>query len=149
MGTAAGIYFSASVKKRAVFLREILLFCEELNIEVRYRASPLDEIVKKAKKSHEGSVFFSKLKEGGKFHESWAAAIKEENSLNSTDKEILLNMGNELGRSDITGQTAVIGLTSELLRKQLGDAEEQSARKASMYRSVGLLCGIAAAVMVM
>lgn len=127
-------------------MRQLILFCEDVSIEIRYAAKALDDILEKAKNSYVDCDFLQKLAHGSRFHESWRQAVSTEKSLTPADKEILQNFGSELGRSDIEGQVAVINLTSELLKRQLAEAEEQSAKKATMYRSVGFLCGLATAI---
>ena len=67
----------------------------------------------------------------------------------AAESELMLSLGRSLGTSDISGQLSLIELHSEKLGALRKSASEESAKKGKLFRSVGALCGIGAAVLIM
>jgi stage III sporulation protein AB len=81
--------------------------------------------------------------------EAWEAAVREnikKTSLNREDEEMLVSFGKILGGSDLDGQVKNIRLTLEQLRLQERKAEESRAKNEGMYKSLGVLGGIAVVI---
>ena len=82
------------------------------------------------------------------FRSQWRKAINAQTDMPEEEKKILLSLGDIIGTSDIEGQTAAInGFQSEL------DEIEQVRRdmfikKGKLYRSVGMLFGVMAGILV-
>ncbi|MHB8063079.1 MAG: stage III sporulation protein SpoIIIAB, partial [Ruminiclostridium sp.] len=77
---------------------------------------------------------------------AWEKAIEENYakvSLNKEDKTILLTFGKMLGNSDLEGQLNNIRLMSSQLKLQELKAEEMRRKNEKMYRSLGVLSGLA------
>lgn len=78
--------------------------------------------------------------------EAWTLAVEEMKSkisLNREDKEILISFGKMLGNSDSEGQIKNIRLTLNQLKLQEQKAEESKKKNETMYRTLGILGGIA------
>ncbi|NMB34154.1 MAG: stage III sporulation protein AB [Clostridium sp.] len=78
--------------------------------------------------------------------EAWEKAVKGNlgrTSLNNEDEKILLSFGKMLGKSDIEGQIKNIRLTLNQLGMQERKAEELRKKNESMYKSLGILGGLA------
>ena len=62
-------------------------------------------------------------------------------------KQVLLQLGAELGNSDIDGQLAAIGLAEERIHMLLESARQQSREKGKLCTAMGTLLGTLAAIL--
>lgn len=69
-------------------------------------------------------------------------------SLNKSDIELLIEFGNELGKTDIDGQLKHIELYKNLFQKELMSAEEDIINKSKLYKTMGLFVGISTTLMI-
>jgi len=78
--------------------------------------------------------------------QAWEKAVVEgirNTALNREDREILISFGKLLGSSDREGQIKNIRLTVSQLSLQEQKAEEIRKKNETMYRSLGILGGLA------
>lgn len=152
--TAAGMYLSKRLKEREGQLCAALLFVKELTVQIRYTNSKICDILKEAS----SNAAYRKLgfitdcaskSENGDFHGIWSEGVKNQPFLNQRDKELLLALGERLGETDTDGQLAFLEMTEAMLAAQREDAREDYVKKSRMYRSVGLLCGLALGITVL
>lgn len=151
---AVGLYFSKRLKEREKQLSAALLFVKELSVQIRYTNSKIYSILNSAAYSGTYSdLFFIKdcaaLKENEDFHPVWDKGVKKQFFLHERDRELLAALGERLGETDCDGQIAFLEMTEEMLKKQCDEAHEEYMQKSKMYRSVGLLCGLALGIMVL
>jgi stage III sporulation protein AB len=148
MGTGFGLYRSAELKRRERLLAEIIQLLENMAVQIRYRAVPLGELFE----SLNGGEFLARVGENCvgtlNYREAWNTAVSEFPELEA-ERDILLSVGNSLGSSDTAGQVAMLELNKELLTVRLAEAAETASRKGAMYRSVGFLSGLGAAIIVL
>ncbi|HEX9061137.1 MAG TPA: stage III sporulation protein SpoIIIAB [Clostridia bacterium] len=81
--------------------------------------------------------------------QAWEKAVGEKSAKSSLDNEdinIVLSFGKLLGGSDLEGQIKNIRLTMEKLKIQEEKAEEKRLKNESMCKSLGLLGGLALAI---
>ena len=64
-------------------------------------------------------------------------------SINEEDRSILKNLSKLLGQTDIDGQINQIELTSRFLDEQIAKAEKEKAKSEKMYRTLGMVIGLA------
>ena len=69
-------------------------------------------------------------------------------NLGEDEKEILFRCGGIIGKSDAGGQIAMLGELQEKIRKIEEQRGETALKKGRLYRSVGLLFGIMAGIIV-
>jgi stage III sporulation protein AB len=84
--------------------------------------------------------------------EAWALSVKEnmsKTSLNNEDREILISFGKMLGNSDSEGQIKNIRLSLNQLKLQEQKAEESRKKNETMYKTLGVLGGIALVIMLL
>lgn len=102
------------------------------------------------------SVFFQcaavhlREKESINADEAWENAVKEnigKTALNREDQEILIAFGRMLGKSAMEGQVKNIQLTLAQLKLQEKKAEELKLKNEKMYRSLGVLGGLAVIIL--
>ncbi|MCM1053949.1 MAG: stage III sporulation protein AB [Bacteroides sp.] len=152
--TAAGMYFSKRLKEREGTLCAALLFVKELTVLIRYTNSRIGDVLRAASSNAAyGKLIFitdcSSVCENGDFHRLWNEGVKKQPFLNQRDKELLLSLGERLGETDADGQLSFLEMTEAMLTVQRDEAREDRVKKSRMYRSVGLLCGLALGITVL
>ncbi len=146
---AWGARQSLLLKRRTALLEELSVMLREFEIEIRFAAPTLDILCEKAE-----GCFADILREcrGGRdIKAAWEQACERLSALpccHEEERELLISLGRSLGTSDISGQLSLIELHSERLNALRKYAAEESAKKGKLFRSVGALCGIGAAVLI-
>jgi stage III sporulation protein AB len=152
-----GNILSSDCRNRPQQLRELQALLAMLENRITYLSDVLVEafetIIRTSKSRT--TVFFEdtiqKLAANRNINaaEAWEAAVREnikKTSLNREDEEMLVSFGKILGGSDLDGQVKNIRLTLEQLRLQERKAEESRAKNEGMYKSLGVLGGIAVVI---
>ena len=140
-------------------VRNILDFITVLNImhtKIRYNQEVLENIfidVQKEITRDVGRIFYEVGAEYNKnekdISEIWTEVIEDsfrDLDLTFEDERILIDFGLALGKSDIEGELRNIEVTIEKLKGQLTYAKEKNDKYAKVYRTLGTLCGIVIAV---
>lgn len=147
---AFGARQSLLLKRRAALLEELSRMLNGFEIEIRFAAPTLDALCEKAEGSFAEMV--REYRRDGDIKYAWERACVGLGSLpccRAEESELLLSLGRSLGTSDISGQLSLIGLHAEKLDALRRSADEEAAGKGKLFRSVGALCGIGAAVLIM
>jgi len=78
------------------------------------------------------------------YEDAWILSVAE-NSYGFSKEDIVVinNFGNLLGKTDINGQLNEIELANNFLDKQIIDAEELRKKNEKLYKSLGIILGIA------
>ena len=153
-GAAAGIWFSKRLKERERFMTSVILLIKELTVQIKYTNTEIGAMLKSASRNeaYQNLLFVTScadVSENGDFHQPWNDGVKKQPFLTPTDRELLYALGDRLGETDLDGQLSFLELTCEMLKKQQQEAAENYRQKGKMYRSVGVLCGLAAGIMVL
>ena len=96
-------------------------------------------------------TYISKLENNKPFDKQWQekiSSLPNTLALNKSDKELLSEFGNELGKTDIDGQLKHIEFYKNLFDNQLLAAEEDIISKSKLYKTIGLFAGISTALMI-
>jgi len=145
-------------KKYSNRVKELQEFQNALNIfktKIRYTAEPIPEIfteISSNMNSNIGSIFKvasnnMKLVTAG---EAWSLALNAEVlNIDDEDKNILKNLSKLLGKTDIEGQISQIELTSTFLDEQISKAEREKNKSEKMYRTLGVILGVAIVIILM
>lgn len=152
--TSMGFYLSKRLKEREERLCSVLLLIKELIVQIRYTNAKIGDILKNAAVncSYKDLYFVTDclyLKENEDFHKAWSEGVKKQMFLNPRDKELLFALGEHLGETDLEGQLSFLEITEALLSEQREEARKEHSTKSKMYRSVGLLCGLAMGIMLL
>ena len=76
--------------------------------------------------------------------EAWNEAINVTfTALKQEDIEIIKGLGRMLGKTDINGQISEIELVNEFLETQIKEAEYEKNKNYKMYKTLGIVVGIA------
>lgn len=150
-----GVHFSGRLSERVRMLNAIKLMLEDISIHIRFRGLTVTELVQNLVRNPSMSecTFLLTVEENLKvtrsFSEAWNLSIDACNihCLKPSDREFLMEIGGFLGNSDIDGQLSSLELSKEKLRMLQQSAIEQCDKKGRLYRSLGVLSGAFAAVM--
>ncbi len=148
----AGVVKALEFSYRHRQLREIHRSLKRLQTEIQYAKETLPVLLENSSKEESGllSAFYKEVCEGLKkgeksFYECWNAAFSEiynRSSLVKEDKEIFIQLGQELGKSDLPGQKSAFERFFLRLEEQINEAAEIKKKKGKMYQSLGFYGGI-------
>ncbi len=155
-----GFILSRDCSKRPQQLRELQGLLQMFENQISYLSDIITEAFERiGRVSSSGTgVFFRKtveiLKDGkaSSASEAWEEAVRQyirTTALNKEDEEILSSFGKLLGNTDIEGQIRNIRLTLGQLALQEEKAEESRKRNENMYKSLGMLGGIAVVIVLL
>ena len=88
---------------------------------------------------------------GTPFYDIWTDrvnTIPTKFGLKNSDRVLLLEFGEQLGKTDVDGQLKHLELYEALFKKQLTDAENEINKKSKLYKTMGFFVGTAAALMI-
>ena len=83
------------------------------------------------------------------FPHSWQKAVRQDPALTADMAAVLENVGQTLGSTALDGQLAALALCMERLGAMQSDAESFAAQKGSLYRSMGVLSALFAAILLL
>jgi len=154
LGAAAGIYFSRQLKERERIMTAAILLIKELEVQIRYTNAEIGDMLRNSadNEAYQKLLFVTecrKIEEKGNFHNIWSEGVKRQAYITERDRELLIALGERLGETDAEGQLSFLEMTEEMIKGQQQQAESDYKNKGKMYRSVGILCGLAMGIMVL
>lgn len=145
-------------KKYENRVNELKEFKNALNIfktKIRYTYEPIPDIfmeISENVKPNISNVFYEAackmdvLTAG----EAWGLALKMEDlNINEDDKNVLSNLSKLLGKTDIQGQISSIEMTEDFLEEQIRKAENLRNKNEKLYRTLGMILGLAIVIILM
>lgn len=157
VGGSTSVGFLIS-KKYSDRVKELTSFANLINIlqnKIKFTHKPLPEALEEISKIKENSKItqiFLKVSEkmkSQKTEEAWTKVLQEERIfLNLTDEDInmILTLGNVLGKTNIEGQMSELNQFSCLIKNQIKKAYEEQNKNEKMCKSLGTIIGLAIAV---
>jgi stage III sporulation protein AB len=155
IGSGAGIGYlrARPFENRTIHLEDLITALQILESEMKYRKDPLPILLKRIGdlKIGNSSIFFIQVFENLKkhysydFYKSWTSAVEkvyEDSSLTERDKELLSEVGIELGKTDINNQNNIFIKAHSRLEHQLAEALEEKKTKGKMYKALGVAIGV-------
>lgn len=143
---AEGYRRSVRLKIRVKTLGEIERMLSGFAIEIRCSALTVDELMNRSRGQF--AELFARCREESENSKSaWEAAC---GLLPQKDEEtaLLRELGHSLGTSDRAGQLQLLELYCDRISELRSTAELSCSQKAQAVFRVGILCGIAAAVLI-
>ncbi|MBR2283633.1 MAG: stage III sporulation protein AB [Ruminococcus sp.] len=153
-GTLWGWSRAAGLDRRLVICREAEMLLQSCDYLIRSRADDVYAICRELKRgSGFGSLsFISQLPDafipGHAFSDDWRNAVSGQDDMPPELSGLLIRFGSALGTSDITGQLSAIAVFSEELSHMTAGSEEDRRRLGRLYRTVGILTGMMAGIIV-
>ncbi len=149
-----GILISKKYVNRVNELREFKNALNMFKTKMRYTYEPIPDIFVEIAKNTSSNIsnVFKKAVEKMPVctaGEAWNLALKlEDLNIDDEDKNVLENLGKLLGKTDLEGQLNQIEMTMDLLDKQIKKAEIQKDKSEKMYRTLGMITGIAIVIII-
>ncbi|KXG76792.1 stage III sporulation protein SpoIIIAB [Thermotalea metallivorans] len=153
-----GYILSYNYVQRPKQIKNLILSLQLLETEILYMLTPLPQALKKigSKGNTELAGIFKEAgslletRRGYDIEDAWQQAIEQKirfTSLSEEDKEILIDFGKNLGSIDRENQIKNFNFIYAQLKKQQQTAEELRAKNEKMYRSLGVLLGLAIVIL--
>ena len=152
---SAGIAAVHKLSARIDLIARLLSALEIMQSEICFRLTPIPEVAEIISKGSRGEVkaMFDIVAEGAKnlgshsLNTIWGKAVSETcKLLNPEEMYVVVGLGNSLGRYDSENQVSAIEYVRRRLERCLTDAEAEKKRQGRMYGALGLLCGLAVAI---
>ena len=135
-------------------VKELISIKSALNIfeaKIKFTQSPLEEIFKNISENcsennikHIFRQMTMDIEQNKNIQKSWNDTINNiETNLNEQDKKILIDMGKMLGATDVDGQVSNIKITSSFIEQQLKNAEKEKEKNVKLFRTLGVVSGLA------
>lgn len=151
----AGFAKARAVKQRLNVTEGFLVDIRQLSILMRYKMSPIRELVLQLKGSALSEfweAFLYELEGSASLNEAWQKALsklREDGGfscLTDAEAHVISDFGATLGTSDIAAQHGNMEMALERLGVQAETLRREVAEKGKVYRSLGVLSGLAAAI---
>ena len=153
-GSAAmGLSASARLSLRIRVMNAFANVLDLIHSEIVFLLTPLSDLLGKCARSTPEPVnrFFEDClaayqeKADLPFALAWSKTVKEAAYLELTgqERQILLELGNALGRYDAEEQGQIIEHARRAMEGRMQAAERERARLGKLYGSLGIACGIA------
>ncbi len=153
-GSAAiGISAANRLTLRINVLNAWMSVLDMMHSEIKFLLTPVNELMIKCKKSVKEPIktFFDECMEicnkqaDISFYSAWSSALGRADYMELTgqEKQVLLDLGNTLGRYDANEQAARIEHLRKVLEGRAKAAESEKGRLGKLYGSLGVACGIA------
>ena len=150
-----GYYASYMLKKRKVFISDMLSALLLVKSEIVCRFTPLTDVFKNISEIYDGDVreFFAELYNKVQNEEDdlicvWKRLLEKYSYLKKEDIDTICRYGEVLGRYDSAEQSTVIEQINERLKVRLELSEKEYENKGKLYRGCSLSFGIIAVLMI-
>lgn len=149
-----GLFLSCNFSRRVTGIENAVLLLEKIQTYLRYGQVPTGELVARLSEQEAFRSFSflgecrAKMEQGVSFPTAWRESIEtfSGSALTAADKQVLGGVADILGGSDYVSQISALELTEALLKQNLAEALEEKNTRGKLYRSLGLLLGIGAAI---
>lgn len=144
-----GFYISMSMRKRTTSIEKIITSLEMLEGEIGFGMNKLKQAFLNIDTCGIFSCVAEKIAKCGikNAFESAVSEYADKLALKNEDKEILIVLGDKMGRTDVDDQIKSIKYVKALLEERKKSASEEYERLGKIYRNGGILVGLMIAVM--
>lgn len=153
LGVCMGQLMAKPYNNRIEHLQSVLTALMSLEAEMKYRLDPLSTLFYRVGSFSTGytqNLFLeasSSLKEWTfqDFSVIWANTVEktyETSSLTTKDKQVLSDIGLDLGKTHISGHDTMFSRTYTLLEQQIQEAKHEKETKGKLYKTLGTASGI-------
>ncbi|MBM7613996.1 stage III sporulation protein SpoIIIAB [Alkaliphilus hydrothermalis] len=154
VSTIIGEIYANGYRQRTKMISQLISTLQMLETEIVYASTPLPFLMQKVSRRSppeianllETTSEILLRKEGYTFSEAWQKGIElshKNSALYKEDLALLINLGNNLGNSDRDNQMKHIQLAMEELRRNYDEAIHLQNKNVKLYKSMGLLGGLA------
>lgn len=143
--------------KKTELISDILLVISVIHTRLRYDCLPVPDLLRvlastdKLKNLRFIRECLEMLQSGEPFPTAWKNAVESDSELCmmlDNCKSNLIQLGEDMGTTDVEGQLACCEYYRQIFEKELADREENSKKYSKLFPSLGVMLGIAAAIMI-
>ena len=150
---SVGMNMSLGMKKKLERLNLFRRMTDETATLIRYRALTVREIflLLKQNDTYSDLLFLYNTDFSDKSRpvgEIWQESIDSDFTLSNEEKKLLIQFGRQLGTTDTEGQLSVISVFNESLDSMIEKQSEKYAVKGKLCRSMGILAGAMAGILI-
>lgn len=150
--TALGILLANKYKDRVSDLKQMRSALNILKTKIAYTYEPLPQIfleIHEKFANNIGEIFkvsSTKMKEKSAGI-AWNEAVFEvKTNMNKEDLKTIASLSKLLGKTDIHGQMSEIELLEKFIDEQIENAEGEQKKNEKLYKSLGVIAGLAIAI---
>lgn len=146
-----GFLRSKALYKRRDFFKSFIVFLSSLETNLRYNSSDIFTLVSMCAECCKLKHLSIDKNADKPFVSAWNERVSElpdSFSLKKADRELLVEFGSQLGKSDLDGQLKHVELYKAIFSNQLSLANEEIAKKSKLYKTMGLFVGISIALLI-
>ena len=150
-----GLLISKKYEQRVYELKEFKNALNMFKTKIRFTYEPIPEIFREIATTIDSQIgrIFETACINMNLHtagEAWKIAINTNClCINEEDKKILKDLSKLLGQTDVEGQVNQIDLTNSFLEEQIRKAEKVKEKNEKMYRTLGMVIGLAIVIILM
>ena len=150
--TSIGILISSKYKNRVSDLREMKNALNMFETKMRYTYEPIPEIFRQISENFKNNTsnianIFKMASENMKYKpagDAWNLALDVcSTNMNKEDIKTLKSLNKLLGKTDVEGQLSEIELTTSFLDIQITQAIKEKEKNEKLYKTLGMITGIA------
>lgn len=154
---AIGIYLSNSLSKRVQELDCFLALIEKMETHIRFYQTPTGQMLDQIASNEQFddlpflALCAEKIKVTNDFPIAWRSSVRQAADrmhLVKGDIELINTLADTLGSSDVEGQLGSLELLRQLIQQNHEQAFTKQKSHSRMYRSLGVLAGLAFVVMI-
>ena len=154
-GFGAGMMMAQGLKKKVSFYEDFLSFLNDLKSLISYTSQPLSDVFggntfNGVFDEFSNAVYLSMQCENT-FEDAWQKSLtvlSDCTPLESDDISLISEFGRGLGKTDISGQMALCELISAKADSRLQICRKDKESKSRMYKTLGILGGATAALLI-
>lgn len=153
----SGQCITSYYRRRAEILGDIVMMLSVMQTRLRYECLPLAALLRvleengKMKNLGFITVCREKSESGDSFPHAWRESIEKERELCRLIRDVLpylIQLGDDLGSTDLEGQLACCEYYERIFRAELDNREEQNKKYIKLFPTLGAVLGIWAAILI-
>lgn len=154
---SGGRYLASQQFRKASVISDILLMLSVIETQLRYACLPVSDLLRILCSTDKlkGLGFIEKCRDkvnnGEPFPEAWKNAVESETELCgllADCKNYLVQLGADIGATDIEGQLSCCKYYKQIFEKELEVREENVKKYSKVYPTLGLMLGISAVIII-
>lgn len=152
-----GVYLASRNTKKLQVVQDILLMLSVTETQLRYACLPVSDLLRVLCETEKlSSLGFiaecrSLFLQGESFPNAWKRSLEKDYELCSLlgeEKKYLVQIGADLGSTDIEGQLGCCEYYKQIFEKEIVLREENEKKYAKLYPALGLMLGVSAAIII-
>lgn len=152
-----GIYFAGRHEQKVKVISDILLMLSVIETQLRYACMPVSDLLRVLSETDKlKNLKFvvqcrCSMESGEAFPKAWKKAVESDAEICSLlgDRcKYLIQMGFDIGATDIESQLGCCEYYKQIFEKELVQCEENRKKYSNLYPALGLMLGISAAIII-